>query len=357
MRRINIQKILTITIYLFIILGYFWFSMREVQTMTDYISVDEYIEYDTSNIPEGAQVQDPSETKDNNVYQQLQNYQVYYQSEFNKLLFPIIARFSLIFLSASIIFWIVMHKLQKKEKIIIAKDLSSLKQYQELPDADPILKQAYKTIQAAYEAHFEDYKRLHSYLSHEQKNDLALLQNNLELHEYERCFNNVKSLHQGIEDLLTISDSGEDSTLYPVDVTEQCAKVCDDYSSQAEINFIFDENECLIKAKERWVYRAIANLVDNAVKYGNSKSIEVSIKQENNQVIIKVKDQGIGIEPQQQERIFQHHVRINELNKDGYGIGLSLVKHVVELSEGSIFVESELNKGTTITLSFPIFQD
>lgn len=357
MRRINIQKILTITIYLFIILGYFWFSMREVQTMTDYITVDEYIEYDTSNIPEGAQVQDSSETKDDNVYQQLQNYQVYYQSEFNKLLFPIIARFSLVFLSASIIFWIVMHKLQKKEKSIIATDITSLKQYQELPEADPVLKQAYKTIQTSYEQHFEDYKRLHSYLSHEQKNALALLQNNLALHEYERCKDNIKALHQGIEDLLTISDSGQDGTLYPVDVTEQCAKVCDDYSRQGDITFIFDENDCLIKAKERWIYRAVANLVDNAVKYGNNKPIEVSIKQENNQVIIKVKDQGIGIEPQQQERIFQHHVRINELNKDGYGIGLSLVRHVVELSEGKIFVESKLNQGTTITLSFPVFHD
>lgn len=357
MRRINIQKVVTILIYLFIVLGYFWSSMKEVQTITNSITPDGYVEYDNNSAYEKIQPEDPDNTDENNIYQQLQEYQSYYQNTFNKLLYPIIIRFSLVFLSASIIFWVIMHKLQKKEKTLIAKELTSLKQYQELPDADPILKQAYQTIQSAYEQHFEDYKRLHAYLSHEQKNALALLQSNLELHEYERCSQNIKSLHQGIEDLLTISDSSEDSTLYPVDVAEQCAKVCDDYSHQANITFIFDENECLIKAKERWIYRAVANLVDNAVKYGNGNPVEVAVKQENERVIISVKDQGIGIDSKQQKMIFQHNVRINELNSDGYGIGLSLVSHVVELSQGDIFVISKPNQGTTITLSFPIYHE
>lgn len=354
MRRINMQKGCLIFIYFLIVLGFFWLSMNEVRTMTDTISVDDYVQNDnTSNIPEGSYRQDEDNLKETSIYDELQNYKIYYENEFTKQLIPVIINFSIVFLISSTLFWIIMHRLQKKERLLIADDITSLKQYQELPDADPILKQAYQTIQKSYEQHFEDYKRLHSYLSHEQKNALALLQNNLQLHEYDRCQRNIESLHQGIEDILTLSDSLEDGTLYPVDVIEVCARVCDDYSRQAKIIFDFDDEECFIQAKERWIYRSVANLVDNAIKYGEGKPIKVSVHHIDNQVKISVKDDGIGIDPKQQAHIFKHHVRINELNKDGYGIGLSLVQHVIELSQGSIDVKSTLDQGTTITLAFP----
>lgn len=356
MRRINIQKGVLILLYITIILGFFWFSMNEVHNMNNVISVDDYIQ-EVEVIPENAEKDAVNKVMDGDDYNLLYNYQDYYQNQFNQQLIFIVIKFSIVFLVASIIFWLLMHKLQKNEKLLIAADLKSLKQYQALPEADPILKQAYQTIQASYESHFEDFKRLHSYLSHEQKNELALLQNNLELHEYERCANNIRSLHQGIEDLLTISDSAQDSALYPVDAVEVCAKVCDDYRCKANINFIFDEDECLIKAKERWIHRAVANLVDNAIKYGEGKPIEVLVHQDNDEILISVKDEGIGIDKKQQELIFQHHVRINELKKDGYGIGLSLVRHVVDLSQGKISLISEKGKGSTITLHFPIYKN
>lgn len=354
MRRLSLQKGCLIFVYFMIVLGFFWLSMNEVRTMTDTISVDDYVQNDdSSNIPEGSYRQDEDNLKETNIYEELQNYKIYYENEFTKQFIPVIINFSIVFSISSIFFWILMHKLQKKERLLIANDITSLKQYEKLPDADPILKQAYQTIQKSYEQHFEDYKRLHSYLSHEQKNALALLQNNLQLHEYDRCQRNIDSLHQGIEDLLTISDSLEPETLYPVDVIEVCARVCDDYSRQAEIIFDFDEEECFIQAKERWIYRSVANLVDNAIKYGEGHPIEVSVHHIDNQVKISVKDKGIGIDPKQQEHIFKHHMRINKLNKDGYGIGLSLVQHVIELSQGSIDVKSERHQGTTITLIFP----
>lgn len=364
MRRITIQKGMLIAIYVVIILTCFWWSMNQVRNMTGTITVDDYVaqEEELNHVLPSDEIiphdynQTPQKDtiilQDHDVYKELNNYQLYYQTEFNRQLIPLILRFSIIFMISSGCFWIFMHKLQKKERILIAQDLTSLKQYQELPAADPILKQAYQTIQTAYEQHFEDYKRLHSYVSHEQKNALALLQSNLELQEYERCMNNVNALKESIEDVLTISDSSEDTITYPVDLTEICANVCDDYSRRATISFTFDEEECLINAKERWMYRCIANLVDNAVKYGNGQPIHVSVKKEQDQVLVIVQDHGIGIDPKKQEEIFQHHYRINELNQDGYGIGLSLVKHVLDLTQGTIQVESKLNAGTTITLSF-----
>lgn len=358
MRRITMQKGILVLCYACIILGCFWFSMNQVRHMPNNISVDDYVsetdlsESDAIEPNQIRQTEDEINTQQNEVYQELQNYQIFYQSEFSKQLFPVILQFSLIFIVSSILFWFLMSKLQKKEKILIAKDLTSLKQYQALPDADPILKQAYETIQASYEQHFEDYKRLHSYVSHEQKNALALLQNNLKLHEYERCEHNVDHLRESIEDLLTISDSNEHHALYPVDLTEICANVCDDYSKRASISFDFDEDECLVLAKERWMYRCIANLVDNAIKYGKGNPIRVEVRKKQDDVQVIVEDHGIGIDPKKQEEIFQHHYRINELNQDGYGIGLSLVKHVLTLAHGTIQIDSKLDEGTTIALSF-----
>ena len=101
------------------------------------------------------------------------------------------------------------------------------------------------------------------------------------------------------------------------------------------------------------IYRAICNLLDNAIKYGEDKPIEINVKNKNNSIIISVHDNGIGIPQELQDKIFNHRYRINELNKDGYGIGLSLVSHVCDLCSGFVWVESEKNKGSTFYLSFP----
>ena len=93
--------------------------------------------------------------------------------------------------------------------------------------------------------------------------------------------------------------------------------------------------------------------MDNAIKYGQQKEIIVTLKQAKGSVIIEVKDQGIGIDENQAEHIFQDRYRIPHLHTDGYGIGLSLVHHVCELCHGFVTFDST-SKGTTFYLCFPI---
>ena len=106
-------------------------------------------------------------------------------------------------------------------------------------------------------------------------------------------------------------------------------------------------------AKSRWIYRAVSNLLDNAIKYGCGKPISLSVEVRKGSVIVKVQDQGIGIEKSHLDKIFQNRYRVNELNKNGYGIGLSLVSYVCDLCGGFIMAESEPSHGTTFYLSFP----
>jgi signal transduction histidine kinase len=94
----------------------------------------------------------------------------------------------------------------------------------------------------------------------------------------------------------------------------------------------------------------IQNLVDNAIKFiGSQPSPQVTIgacANEENKAIFFVRDNGIGIEPQYHDRIF---TLFNKLNTDteGTGIGLTLVKRIIEVHKGRIWLESELGKGTT----------
>ncbi len=103
---------------------------------------------------------------------------------------------------------------------------------------------------------------------------------------------------------------------------------------------------------------ALTNLLDNAIKYSKStKKIYVRLGQKDDIVTIAVTDHGIGIPREEQEKIFDKFYRVSTgLVHDvkGSGLGLSLVKHIIEAHRGKITVESYPDKGSTFTISLPV---
>ena len=105
----------------------------------------------------------------------------------------------------------------------------------------------------------------------------------------------------------------------------------------------------------------LVNLVDNAMKYSDSKKyIEIQTQSMDSKVILKVIDKGIGITLNDQKNIFDKFYRVTEKNlalkAKGSGLGLTIVKHIIDAHKGKIEVKSEKGAGTEFIIILPIKQ-
>jgi two-component system phosphate regulon sensor histidine kinase PhoR len=112
----------------------------------------------------------------------------------------------------------------------------------------------------------------------------------------------------------------------------------------------------------RAIQQALINLLDNAIKHspnGETVTVELNVLQKTNvqSINISVSDNGPGIPPEEHEKIFERFYRLgSELRREtaGVGIGLSIVKHIVEAHGGRVVVESTPGKGSRFTIELPI---
>lgn len=132
-------------------------------------------------------------------------------------------------------------------------------------------------------------------------------------------------------------------------------------ASQKNINLIFNkqfEGQLIVNMDRDKIRQAIVNLINNAIKYTrNNGEVIIEVKSENEKVYFIVKDNGIGIPKEQQGRIFEKFFRGDnavEIQAQGSGLGLYVVKEMIEKHGGNISFISEQNKGTTFTVELPL---
>lgn len=124
------------------------------------------------------------------------------------------------------------------------------------------------------------------------------------------------------------------------------------------IQLDFYGDSAIIKGNRSMIEDLISNLIDNAIKYNKyDGKVEIQISKGDNLALIKVKDTGMGIPDRDKQRVFERFYRVDKSRSKkitGTGIGLSIVKHIVEYHKGKITLNSEVNEGTEIEISLPI---
>ena len=166
-----------------------------------------------------------------------------------------------------------------------------------------------------------------------------------------------------IEDIIRLSqlDEGRQMPSEQVDLFELADEVKGVLEGACEaknINMkLMGEHVCVDGVK-RLLYEIIYNLCDNAVKYNNEGGIaDIDISSDEKNAYITVRDSGIGIPQDQQERVFERFYRVDKSHSKesgGTGLGLSIVKHAVSYHNGTVSMKSEPGNGTEIRVSIPL---
>jgi signal transduction histidine kinase len=152
--------------------------------------------------------------------------------------------------------------------------------------------------------------------------------------------------------------------LVPVrDVAEQAASALQHQATQRQVavNVVFPENlEPIVEADAALLQQALQNLVENAIKYTEAGGrVEIGFDVQGENVVLFVKDNGIGIAPVDQSRLFERFYRVarrGAMQPKGTGLGLAIVKSIAERHGGRVWVESQLGKGSKFYFSIPLRQ-
>ncbi|HEX2715387.1 MAG TPA: HAMP domain-containing sensor histidine kinase [Candidatus Acidoferrales bacterium] len=216
-------------------------------------------------------------------------------------------------------------------------------------------------------------------VSHELRTPLALIRlyaETLELgrltakekyHEYFRIIREeserLTALINNILDFSRIEAGRKEYEFQETNLAELVHSTLDSYRFQIQQNgFAFEENISsdippVIVDREA-IARSLLNLVNNALKYSKEqKYIGVSLYRSNSSVNLEVRDRGIGISANEQEKIFEKFYRCGDPlvhNVKGSGLGLSLVRHIARAHGGDVLVESAPEKGSKFTIALPL---
>lgn len=167
------------------------------------------------------------------------------------------------------------------------------------------------------------------------------------------------------EDLLAIgmAENGLNTDLESISIHEQLHEVIEytklvDQSTDLDISFNFEAKKDQVLGKKSLLKNVFNNLIDNAIKYSQTKSdITINTSSNSKEIIISIADKGIGISKENQKEVFGKFYRINNRDQHdvkGFGLGLAYVKMVVEQLKGCVAVESELGKGSTFIIKLPL---
>ncbi len=262
----------------------------------------------------------------------------------------------------------------KTAQIISTGDLSQRLEMPDTGDEVSRLAQTFDRMIDKLDESFEKEKRFTANASHELRTPVSVIMAASEdalngehsVKDYQDALTTIlsesKKMRGMISKLLMLSKGDEASLKYAFEnidlglLIEGVVEEMLEYAKQKNILISYGYKEdVMIKADQTLIIRLVMNLLDNAIKYSNENSqIEVFLNKKKDCAEIVVKDCGIGIPTQELDKIFNRFYRVDKSRSgEGIGLGLPLVKHIVDIHKGSISVKSELSVGTKFTVRLP----
>ncbi len=245
------------------------------------------------------------------------------------------------------------------------------------PDEIGQLAATFNSMLERLETSFQAQQQFVSYLGHELQTPLASIRGDLELTleknqsnpeikpVLESLLADSRALSKLCGDLIDLAKANYDKSRIQFAKISLEALILDlvgellRQQPEAKIHLSFEEKEHdfpQIIANPYLLSVAIKNLLENSLKYSSNDSCQVILRSEDKGLVLQVMDQGIGIPPEDQQRIFEPFYRgKNKGFAKGTGVGLTLVKRIADLHETSIHIDSEVGVGTAVTIRFPIY--
>lgn len=287
-----------------------------------------------------------------------------------------------------------LQKLTSEVSQIQAQNLSTQLAVPNSKDEIAQLTSSFNEMLTRLDNAFSTQKQFSANAAHELRTPLAVLQTNLEVFEkkqepemveYQQLFTMIKEqtarLSQLVGTLLDMTNLKSVPRTDHVSLEELVDEVfcdLDPVAEKAGISIHFDDNSSQdwhtdvhtpdasalnnnirnITGSYVLLYRAVYNLVENAIKYNRPNgSVTVSVKEKNGQAMILVKDTGIGISPKNQKKIFDPFFRVDKSRSramGGAGLGLALVDSIAKEHGGTVNVLESSETGSTIALMLPV---
>ena len=249
------------------------------------------------------------------------------------------------------------------------EDASMEPPYKELVPFASMIRKQHTDILSAAKAR-QDFS---ANVSHELKTPLTAISGYAELieagmvdeekqkHFIQEIRKNAQRLLSLINDIIRLSEldrTDSQSTFDKFDLNEivsECMEALDVNAKNRQVTLEYTGEKCNICGSKEMMLELTDNLVQNAIRYNKPNgSVWVEVHG-GDQPRLVVKDNGIGIPADEQQRIFERFYRVDKSRSKatgGTGLGLAIVKHIVEIHDAKLSLESELGQGTTITVNF-----
>lgn len=279
-----------------------------------------------------------------------------------------------------------LRRLSNEVNKIEAQNLSESLEVPDTNDEISRLTGSFNKMLSRLDDAFTAQKQFSASAAHELRTPLAVMQTNLEVFarknaptvkEYQELFGMIQDqtgrlshLSEVLLDMTGIQSVERSDFISLAELTDE---VCCDLASiadQKKVELIQEEGDCTVTGSYLLLYRAVYNLVENAIKYnhpGGKVTVKISQKkavpdpsahsQPTDCAFVEVSDTGIGISPEFQEKIFDPFFRVDKSRSramGGAGLGLALVNEIVRQHSGQVKVLESSEKGSTIALILPL---